>query len=262
MERDNKTTYRQQSGKYSARARDNNPPARRQGTEARDDDYISEPGRNKRSAEREKYDARNYASVPAGSFLHDKKKILIGLGVIAGLAIAAGIGSMISNAGKVRIVNVAPASVPAQQPYQKCDDVETTRYSRNHKNGTEGAVIGGVGGAAVGGLVTHSWVGAGVGAAVGAVGGDLIQRSHQPDYVAHHSTSTECETAYRQIQVPIGYQVSYMGSDDQVLQMTTQHAPQLGAKVELEQLQADQVTLQQQQAMVQQAIAAKPASTN
>ncbi len=261
MERDNKTTYRQQPNKYSARARDNNPPARRREVEERDDDYIAEPRKNRR-VEREVYDDRGYSSAPAGSFLHDKKKILIGLGVVGALAIAAGIGSMISNAGKVRIVNVAPASVPAQQPYQKCDDVETTRYSRNHKNGTEGAVIGGVGGAAVGGLITHSWVGAGVGAAVGAVGGDLVQRSHQPDYVAHHSTSTECETAYRQIQVPIGYQVSYMGSDDQVLQMTTQHAPQLGAKVELEQLQADQVTLQEQQAMVQQAIAAKPASTN
>lgn len=259
MERDNKTTYRQQSNKYSARARDNNPPARRQLKDDYDSDYDAAP-RGKRRVERESYQERAYSTVPAGSFLHDKKKILIGLGAIAGIAIAAGIGSMISNAGKVRIVSVAPASVSAQQPYQKCDDVETTRYSRNHKNGTEGAVIGGVGGAAVGGLITHSWVGAGVGAAVGAVGGDLIQRSHQPDYVAHHSTSTECETVYRQIQVPIGYQVSYMGSNDQLLQMTTQHAPELGSKVALEQLQADEVTLQQQQTMVQQAIAAKPAN--
>ena len=39
----------------------------------------------------------------------------------------------------------------------------------------------------IGGLVSHSWVGAGVGAAVGAVGGDLIERSNQPDYVAHHN---------------------------------------------------------------------------
>ena len=141
MERDDKTTYRQQTNKYSARARDNNPPARRRVAEERDDDYVAEPRRNRR-VERDVYDDRGYASVPAGSFLHDKKKILIGLGAIAGIAIAAGIGSMISNAGKVRIVSVAPASVSAQQPYQKCDDVETTRYSRNHKNGTEGAVIG------------------------------------------------------------------------------------------------------------------------
>ena len=138
--------------------------------------------------------------------------------------------------------------------HQNCQQVGTTNYSRNHKNGTEGAVIGGVGGAAVGGLISHSWVGVGVGAVVGGVGGDLIQRSHQPDYVAHHGSKTQCATAYRPIQVPIGYQVGYL-NDDAVTQITTQHQPSIGTKVKLIELEADQVTPLQQQQLVQQAIA-------
>lgn len=186
--------------------------------------------------------------------LRNRKKIIIGLIAVASIAAAVGIGELISNYGKVRIVNVQPAVVAAQQPYQACHNVGTTSYSRNHKSGTEGAIIGGVGGAAVGGLITHSWVGAGVGAAVGAVGGDLIERSNQPDYVAHHGSTTQCETAYRPIQVPVGYQVEYMDSDDKVTQIITQHQPPVGGKVPLEQLQADQVSQEQQQLIVQQAI--------
>ncbi|RTK98165.1 MAG: glycine zipper 2TM domain-containing protein [Proteobacteria bacterium] len=186
--------------------------------------------------------------------LRHRKKIVIGLIAVGSLALAIGIGELIANSGKVRIINVAPATVTAQQPYQDCRQVSTTNYSRNHKNGTEGAVIGGVGGAAVGGLVSHSWVGAGVGAAVGAVGGDLIERSHQPDYVAHRGSATQCQTAYRQIQVPIGYQVGYMNSDDNMVQIITQHQPVVGSRVKPEELEADQVTPQQQQQLVQQAI--------
>lgn len=186
--------------------------------------------------------------------LRNRKKIIIGLIAVGAIAAAVGIGELISNYGKVRIVNVQPAVVAAQQPYQACHNVGTTSYSRNHKSGTEGAIIGGVGGAAVGGLITHSWVGAGVGAAVGAVGGDLIERSNQPDYVAHHGSTTQCETAYRPIQVPVGYQVEYMDSDDKVTQIITQHQPPVGGKVPLEQLQADQVTQEQQQLIVQQAV--------
>lgn len=186
--------------------------------------------------------------------LRHRKKIIIGLIAVGALALAIGVGELIANSGKVRIINVAPANVAAQQPYQDCHQVATTRYSRNHKSGTEGAIIGGVGGAAVGGLVSHSWVGAGVGAAVGAVGGDLIERSNQPDYVAHRGSSTQCQTAYRQIQVPIGYQVSYMNSDDNVVQIVTQHQPAVGSRVRPEELEADQVTPQQQQQLVQQAI--------
>jgi hypothetical protein len=44
-------------------------------------------------------------------------------------------------------------------------------------NAEKGAVIGGVGGAAVGGLVTGDVGGAAVGAGIGAVGGYLIGRS-------------------------------------------------------------------------------------
>lgn len=227
----------------------NRPPSRRDSQE--EHEYVP---RSKRTRE-----SHDFVSdmTPVGETqwaLRNKKKIIIGLAAVGALAAAIGIGEMISNAGKVRIINVQPATLPAQQPYQSCQQVATTSYSRNHKSGTEGAIIGGVGGAAVGGLVTHSWVGAGVGAAVGAVGGDLIERSNQPDYVAHHGSQTQCQTLYRQIQVPIGYQVQYMDHDDNTAQIITQHQPPTGVKVPLEQLQADQVTPAQEQEMVQAAI--------
>lgn len=201
---------------------------------------------------------------PNGGFAANKKKLIIGGAIAAAVLAAIGLGIILSNAGKVEIVSVQPALISAQQPYQSCERVGSTHYSRNHKSGTEGAIIGGVGGAAVGGLVSHSWVGAGVGAAVGAVGGDLIERSNQPDYVAHHSSTTQCSTAYRPIQVPVGYQVGYLNSDNAVVQVVTQHQPQVGTKVKLEELNADQVSPQQQQQLVQQAInggnAAQPAA--
>lgn len=194
------TGNRNSQRRYNNRADERNAPSRK----PRDDDEYLPRARNQKQS-------HDFVSdmAPVGETqwaLRNRKKIIIGLAVVGALAAAIGIGEMIANAGKVRIINVQPATLPAQQPYQSCQQVGTTSYSRNHKSGTEGAVIGGVGGAAVGGLVTHSWVGAGVGAAVGAVGGDLIERSNQPDYVAHHGTQTQCQTAYRQIQVPIGYQ--------------------------------------------------------
>jgi len=212
----------------------------------------------RRSYSENDYKNSSRNSYPAEtSFFQDKKKLLIGLGGVAGVAIAATIaGILISNSGKVKILSVVPATVSAKQPYQKCEDIETTRYSRNHKNGTEGAIIGGTGGAVAVGLLTHSWVGAGVGAVAGAVGGDLIQRSHQPNYIAHHSSNTECRTEYRQIQVPIGYQVSYLGKNDEVLQMTTRHQQQIGNKIALEDLAADEVTPEQQQTLIQKAVSA------
>lgn len=253
-QRNNSTTRnsRQRSYERVNENQRNNIPSRRRPVNIDDEPEYSSSPRNNRRLRSESYvnsdDLANVSWVSA-----NRKKLLIGLGAIGVLAVAIGIGNIISNAGKVEIASVQPATITAQQPYQDCHQVSNTSYSRNHKNGTEGAVIGGVGGAAVGGLVTHSWVGAGVGAAVGAVGGDLIERSHQPDYVAHHGSSTQCQTAYRQIQVPIGYQVGYL-SDGNVIQITTQHQPQLGTKVKLTELEADQVTPQQQQQLVQQAI--------
>lgn len=217
--------------------------------ESRQDHY--QPRSNDLSDDEEFYPSEVTGNV--SWFDANRKKLLIGLGGVGALAIAIGLVNIISNSGKVEIVSVQPAMVAAQQPYQDCHQVSNTTYSRNHKNGTEGAVIGGVGGAAVGGLVSHSWVGAGVGAAVGAIGGDLIQRSNQPDYVAHRGSSTQCQTAYRQIQVPIGYQVGYL-NDGNVVQLTTQHQPQIGTKMKLTALEADLVTPQQQQQLVQQAV--------
>lgn len=205
------------------------------------------------------WEAKN--NYPAQSlFMTHKRKLIIGLTVLAGVAVAAGVTQLVMNAGKVEVLSVQPAMLMAQQPYQNCQQVATTNYSRNHKNGTEGAVIGGVGGAVVGGLISHSIVGLGVGAVVGGVGGDLIQRSHQPDYVAHRGSATHCETAYRQIQVPVGYQVGYL-NDDVLTQITTQHQVPIGAKIKLADLEADQVSTLQQQQLIQQAIAGNQAST-
>lgn len=190
-----------------------------------------------------------------------RKKLVIALGAIAALAAAAGTAFMISNMGKVVITGVSPYAVTTQQPYQACHEVGTTSMVRNHKDGTKGAVIGGVSGAAVGGVIggvathtaTGALIGAGIGGAVGAVSGDLIEKSREPDYIKKHGHKTECATKYRDIQVPVGYQVSYM-QDNAEQQIITQHAPEVGSKVKLEQLQADQVTPQQQQQLVQQAL--------
>lgn len=191
----------------------------------------------------------------------NSKKLILALGAIGAIAAAIGIGAVVSNMGKVEIVNVTPYSVTAQQPYQACHEVGTTSYVRNHKDGTKGAIIGGATGAGIGGVIggvathtaTGALIGAGIGGAVGAVSGDLIQKSNEPDYIKKHGHKTECETAYKNIQVPVGYQVSYM-EDKAEQQIVTQHAPQVGTKVKLEELQADQVTTQQQQQLVQQAI--------
>lgn len=190
-----------------------------------------------------------------------RKKLIIALAAIAALAAAAGAAIMISNIGKVVVTGVSPYAVAAQQPYQACHEVGTTSMVKNHKDGTKGAVIGGVSGAAVGGVIggvathtaTGALIGAGIGGAVGAVSGDLIEKSREPDYIKKHGHKNECATRYKEIQVPVGYQVSYM-QDKAEQQIITQHAPEVGAKVKLEQLQADQVSPQQQQQLVQQAL--------
>ena len=181
------------------------------------------------------------------------KKILLAVAASGILAVAAGVGDYISTVGKVKITSVAPSIVSAQQPYQDCNDYITTSYVKYHKNGTEGAVIGGATGAAVVGIASHSLVGAGIGLAVGAIGGDLIQRGMQPKYVKHRTTRTECQILTHQINVPIGYQVWYIGSDSMPTQIITQHQPPLG-EVSLKELQADQVSPQLQQQKVEAAI--------
>lgn len=188
---------------------------------------------------------------PHGNGMDNKKKILIALGLLGAIAAIGGVMEMISNAGKVRILQVQNATVTAQQPYQNCGQVGTTSYSNYHKNGTDGAIIGGVGGAVVDGLVSHSWVGAGVGALVGGVGGDLVQRSYQPNIVAHHGEKTVCNQAYRPVQVPVGYNVQFMDHDDNIGNLVTAHQPPIGEKVPLVDLQKDEVTEQEQQQIVQ-----------
>lgn len=185
-----------------------------------------------------------------------KEKLIIGGVAVAAVAGGFGGTQVINNMGKVQVVEVGQALVAAKQPFEDCHNEEHTTYQKNQKNGTEGAIIGGVGGAAVGGLIAHSWVGAGVGAAVGAVGGDLVERHNQPDYVAKKSESTKCKISYRDVQVPVGYKVSYLDSDGKLQNIVVAHEQAAGTKVKLKDLELDQVTPDAQQKIVQQAIGA------
>ena len=179
-------------------------------------------------------------------------KILIATAVAAVGAI--GGFEVIDNMGKVEIVSVTQATVDAKQPFQDCQNEKTTEYVKNHKDGTEGGIIGGVGGGALVGAVTHSWVGAGIGAVAGAVGGNLIDKSRQPDYIAKHGSRENCKIAYRDIKVPIGYQINYLDSNGKVAQIITASQFQAGIKVKLKELEADQVTQAKSGQIVQKAI--------
>lgn len=243
---------------------DNNQNRPRRNVERRENTQRSNES-SPQSSRREQPVSPNVTSQPrnepsqqrnnnSNSGMANKKKILIALGLLGGIAAIAGISEMISNIGKVMILKVQTATITAQQPFQDCGQVRTTSYSNYHKNGTEGAVIGGVGGGVVGALVSHSWVGLAVGAAVGGVGGDLVQRSYQPNIVAHHGVTTQCHLAYRPVQVPIGYNVEYMDNNNQTGQIVTQHQPPIGQKIAMDKLQSDQVSEQQQQEIVQQYI--------
>lgn len=203
------------------------------------------------------YDSRNYRDTnnrnyETGSNNSNRKKLFIALSIIGALAVAVGIGDVVSNSGKVQIISVQPATVATQKSYQDCQKVGTTSYTKNHKSGTEGAIIGGVGGGAVGALVSHSVVGLAVGAAIGGVGGDLIQRSREPDYIAHKGSETKCQDSSKTIQVPVGYQVQYMTHDDAISQIITKHQFQTGTTISIQELENDQVTPAQQKQIVQQ----------
>ena len=60
---------------------------------------------------------------------------------------------------------------------------------------TNGALIGGAGGAVIGGVATHSWGGAAVGGAVGAVAGATIAHltaPHRHCWYSHHAGHWVC----------------------------------------------------------------------
>lgn len=174
-----------------------------------------------------------------------KKPLLIGLGVVGAVAVAAGLYSFLSGSGTAQIVSVSPNYVSTQQPYQDCHRVGTTRYVRNQKNGTEGALIGGATGAVAGGIIGNqvkqggggTAVGAVVGGATGALVGREIQRSNQPDYVAQKGSTTQCATRYKNVQTQAGYNVQYLYKGN-MASMVTQSAPAIGVKLPYSQLQA------------------------
>lgn len=238
-----------QGGEYEERApqrRAPNPQQNRQNYE--EDDYYDEPPRRGR--------ANNYAPREEKS----NKGLLYGLGAVAAVAVAAGSYFIFKAPDTAQIVAVSPNYVTTQQAYQDCHRVGTTRYVKNQKNGTEGALIGGATGAVAGGIIGNQVHGGGGGTAVGAVAGGVggaligreIQRSNQPDYVAKHGSSTQCQTAYRPVQTQSGYNVQYLYKDN-MANIVTQSAPAIGTKIPMKDLQ--------QLAMPAQATGANPPTT-
>lgn len=239
-----------QDGEYEERApqrRAPNPQQNRQNYE--EDGHYDEPPRRGR--------ANNYAPREEKS----NKGLLYGLGAVAAVAVAAGSYFIFKAPDTAQIVAVSPNYVTTQQAYQDCHRVGTTRYVKNQKNGTEGALIGGATGAVAGGIIGNQVHGGGGGTAVGAIAGGVggaligrdIQRSNQPDYVAKHGSSTQCQTAYRPVQTQSGYNVQYLYKDN-MANIVTQSAPAIGTKIPMKDLQ--------QLAMPAQATGAIPPTTS
>lgn len=172
------------------------------------------------------------------------KPLIIG-GVAALVVIGAGALFLLNKPASAQIVSVSPNYVTTQQAYQDCHRVSTTKYVKNKKNGTEGAIIGGATGAVAGGIIGNqvkqggggTVIGAVAGGAAGALIGDQVQKSNQPDYVAHKGSGTQCRTAYKPVQNQVGYNVQYLYKDN-MQSIVTQTAPAIGSKIPLDQLQA------------------------
>lgn len=245
---------------YNNRNR-NNQQRRQRTYEERDNfqENYTEDRREQRQVERSRNRQRqeNYSQRPRQQYddydnyspqypkRNFKKPLIIGLSALGGLAIAAGLVSYFSGNSTAQIVAVSPNYISTQQPYQDCHKVGTTRYVRNQKNGTEGALIGGATGAVAGGIIGNqvhqggggTAIGAVVGGATGALVGREVQRSNQPDYVAKRGSSTQCETRYKTIQTQSGYNVQYLYKDN-MASIITQAAPAIGMKLPYNELQA------------------------
>lgn len=177
-----------------------------------------------------------------------KMGLIVSSVIIAASALATTAYLLLKTPALAQIIAVNPNLVTTQQAYQDCHHQGT--YVRNHKDGTEGALIGGATGAVAGGIVGNQIHGGGGGTAVGVVAGGVggalvgreIQRSNQPDYIARRTTS--CHTAYKPQSTQVGYQVQYLYKD--VLgSIITQYAPAIGSQLSLEQLHALALPTQQ-----------------
>lgn len=247
--RGNNRNYQDEYEERTPQRRAPNPQQQNRRNYDDDDDYYDEQPRRTR--------ANNYPPRAEKS----NKGLLYGLGAIAAVAVAAGSYFAFKAPDTAQIVAVSPNYVTTQQAYQDCHRVGTTRYVKNQKNGTEGALIGGATGAVAGGIIGNQVHGGGGGTAVGAVAGGVggaligreIQRSNQPDYVAKHGSSTQCQTAYRPVQTQSGYNVQYLYKDN-MANIVTQTAPAIGTKIPMKNLQ--------QMAMPAQATGANPPTTS
>ncbi|RTL12850.1 MAG: glycine zipper 2TM domain-containing protein [Neisseriaceae bacterium] len=247
--RGNNRNYQDEYEERTPQRRAPNPQQQNRRNYNDDDDYYDEQPRRTR--------ANNYPPRAEKS----NKGLLYGLGAIAAVAVAAGSYFAFKAPDTAQIVAVSPNYITTQQAYQDCHRVGTTRYVKNQKNGTEGALIGGATGAVAGGIIGNQVHGGGGGTAVGAVAGGVggaligreIQRSNQPDYVAKHGSSTQCQTAYRPVQTQSGYNVQYLYKDN-MANIVTQTAPAIGTKIPMKNLQ--------QMAMPAQATGANPPTTS
>lgn len=247
--RGNNRNYQDEYEERTPQRRAPNPQQQNRRNYDDDDDYYDEQPRRTR--------ANNYPPRAEKS----NKGLLYGLGAIAAVAVAAGSYFAFKAPDTAQIVAVSPNYITTQQAYQDCHRVGTTRYVKNQKNGTEGALIGGATGAVAGGIIGNQVHGGGGGTAVGAVAGGVggaligreIQRSNQPDYVAKHGSSTQCQTAYRPVQTQSGYNVQYLYKDN-MANIVTQTAPAIGTKIPMKNLQ--------QMAMPAQATGANPPTTS
>jgi uncharacterized protein YcfJ len=245
--RGNNRNYQDEYEERTPQRRAANPQQNRRNYN--DDDYYDEQPRRAR--------ANNHTPREERS----NKGLLYGLGAIAAVAVAAGSYFIFKAPDSAQIVAVSPNYVTTQQAYQDCHKVGTTRYVKNQKNGTEGALIGGATGAVAGGIIGNQVHGGGGGTAVGAIAGGVggaligrdVQRSNQPDYVAKHGSSIQCQTAYRPVQTQSGYNVQYLYKDN-MASIVTQSAPAIGTKLPMKDLQ--------QLAMPAQAAGTNPPATS
>lgn len=174
------------------------------------------------------------------------KWLLVGAILAGVIFLAVGISMLMPS--KARVLSV----VPAYQTSRSCGNVTGTRYVKNQKNGTEGAVIGGIGGALAGGAIGNAigrsahnagageLIGAVAGGAAGAYAGDEIQKSNQPNTIARRTTRRVC----RPVQQQIGYTVQYAYKDNINSILVSQQIP-VGTELPLQQLQAMSINPQQ-----------------
>lgn len=155
------------------------------------------------------------------------KSLVIGL--IAGVAVAAGAGAIASfkirgnDSEYAKVLKVTPLTKTITTPRQSCHDEQVTHQAppRDANN-----VIGTVAGAVLGGVIGHQ-IGGGsgrdiatvAGAAAGGYGGNRLEK-HVQDQNTYTTTEQKCETVYDRSERQAGYSVRYrLGDQERTIKM-------------------------------------------